>query len=235
MLEKDLPIDRTCHVVYTKACKKQMRQMLEKYYVPEEQEKMWEAFQMKFVECLKTWRTDLGGAKNFHNGQGGTYDCIAMMCFYDVCREKVTFRDVEVMEENLMMPSFRKLRFVNINRPFWKKLMHTAFLKAKSRCDAWHDYEMHVQPYDADKPIAYDFTSCPTAEFAKQFGYTDIVAALCNVDYVCLQQLHARLIRTGTCVDCACCDYCIAGDRDTKVIAGHEEYVDEAGFRRNRK
>ena len=54
------------------------------------------------------------------------------MCFYDVCRDVITFREMEEIEENLILPSFRKLRFVDINKPFWKKLMHIAFLRAKS-------------------------------------------------------------------------------------------------------
>lgn len=42
---------------------------------------IWEQVQLKYAELLSDWRTDLGGKKNFHNGVGGTYDCIAIMCF----------------------------------------------------------------------------------------------------------------------------------------------------------
>ena len=35
--------------------------------------------------------------------------------------------EMEEIEENLILPSFRKLRFVDINKPFWKKLMYRAF------------------------------------------------------------------------------------------------------------
>ena len=87
------------------------------------------------------------------------------MCFYDVCRDVVTFREMEEIEENLILPSFRKLRFVDINKPFWKKLMYRAFTTAQKRCDAWHDYEMDVTPYENSKPIYYEFTACPAAVF----------------------------------------------------------------------
>ena len=43
---------------------------------------MWERVQLKYAEFLSDWRTDLGGKKNFHNGAGGTYDCIAIMSYY---------------------------------------------------------------------------------------------------------------------------------------------------------
>ena len=54
------------------------------------------------------------------------------------------------MEENLILPTFRKLKFVDCNKPFWRKLMYKAFVRAKSGCDKWHDYEMSVAPYELD-------------------------------------------------------------------------------------
>ena len=40
-------------------------------------ETVWEKVQRQYAVYLSDWRTDLGGKKNFHNGVGGTYDCIA--------------------------------------------------------------------------------------------------------------------------------------------------------------
>ena len=103
---------------------------------------------LHYADFLSDWRTDLGGKKNFHNGAGGTYDCIAIMSYYAACRDVATFREIEEMEENLILPSFRKLsKFVDCNKPFFKKLMYKAFCTAKKRCDEWHDYEMAVAPY----------------------------------------------------------------------------------------
>ena len=137
------------------------------------------------------------------------------------------------MEENLILPIFRRLRFVDCNKPFWRKLMYRAFVRAKRGCDKWHDYEMNVAPYEGGKPIYYEFTACPAAEFAKQFGFTDIMPALCNVDYASMELLHARLVRTTTCVDGCRCDYTICGDKDS-YLKIHPEYRDEAGYRRNK-
>ena len=36
-------------------------------------------------------------------------------------------------------------------------------------------YEMDVAPYENSKPIYYEFTACPAAEFAKRFGFADIM------------------------------------------------------------
>ena len=232
MRDSELQIDRSCHVLYSKPCKKEILAKITLHYPEVEREAVWEQVQLRYAELLSKWRTDLGGKKNFHNGVGGTYDCIAIMCFYDVCRDVVTFREMEEIEENLILPSFRKLRFVDINKPFWKKLMYRAFSTAQKHCDTWHDYEMDVTPYENSKPIYYEFTACPAAEFAKRFGFADIMPALCNVDYASMELLHAKLVRTTTCVDGCRCDYTICGDQDP-YVKEHPEYRDENGYRRN--
>ena len=166
MKDSELQIDRSCHVLYSKPCKKEIRAKIALHYPATEREATWEKVQRQYIDFLSDWRTDLGGKKNFHNGVGGTYDCIAIMSYYVVCKAVTSFREIEEMEENLILPIFRKLKFVDCNKPFWRKLMYRAFTTAKKRCDAWHDYEMSVAPYDKDKPIDYEFTSCPAAEFA---------------------------------------------------------------------
>ena len=75
--------------------------------------------QRQYAVFLSDWRTDLGGKKNFHNGVGGTYDCIAIMSYYVVCKAVTSFREIEEMEENQILPTFRKLKIVNCNKPFW--------------------------------------------------------------------------------------------------------------------
>lgn len=54
----------------------------------------------------------------------------------------------------------------------------------------------------------------------------------CNVDYVSMELIHARLVRTTTCANGCKCDYTICGDKDP-YLRDHPEYRDEAGYRRN--
>ena len=77
MKDKKLLFDRKCHVLYSKPCKKEIRAKIALHYPEEEREKVWEQVQRQYVNFLSDWRTNLGGKKNFHNGAGGTYDCIA--------------------------------------------------------------------------------------------------------------------------------------------------------------
>lgn len=233
MRDRDLSFDRTCHVLYTKPCKKQLQQKIALHYPPEQREEVWEQVQLQYVDFLKDWRTDLGGKKNFHNGAGGNYDCIALMSYYVVCKAVTSLAEIEEMEGELFLPAFRKLRFVDVNKPFWKRLLHRAFLTAKKRCDQWGDFVMHVAPYEADKPIYYEFTQCPTAEFAKQHGLLEVMPALCNPDFEGMELLHARLVRTTTCANGCKCDYTICGDRDA-YLKEHPEYRDAQGYRRNK-
>ncbi len=165
MKDDELQFDHSCHVLYSKTCKKEIQSKIALHYPEAEREMIWEKVQRQYVDFLSDWRKDLGGKRNFHNGAGGTYDCIAIMSYYAVCKPVTSFREIEEIEENLILPSFRKLKFVNCNKPFWKKLMHMAFLRAKAGCDKWHDYEMTVAPYEKNKPIYYEFTACPAAEF----------------------------------------------------------------------
>ena len=81
--------------------------------------------QQQYAGFLSGWRTDLGGKRSFHNGVGGTCDCIAIMSYYAVCKAVTSFCEIE---ENLILPSFRKLKFVDCNKLFWQKLMYKAFL-----------------------------------------------------------------------------------------------------------
>ena len=233
MRDRDLSFDRTCHVLYSKPCKKQIQQKIALHYPPEQREEVWEQVQLQYVAFLKDWRTDLGGKKNFHNGVGGNYDCVALMSYYVVCKAVTSLDEIEEMEGELFLPAFRKLRFVDVNKPFWKRLLHRAFLTAKKRCDQWGDFVMHVAPYEADKPIYYEFTQCPTAEFAKQHGLLEVMPALCNPDFEGMELLHARLVRTTTCANGCKCDYTICGDRDA-YLKEHPEYRDAQGYRRNK-
>ena len=175
---------------------------------------MWTRVQLQYADFLRDWRTDLGGKKNFHNGVGGNYDCVALMAYYVICKDVTSLAEIEEMEGSLFLPAFRKLRFVNVNHPFVKRLLHLAFSNAKRQCDKWGDFKMNLAPFDKNKPIYYEFTECPTAEFAKKHGLLEVMPALCNPDYEGMALIHACLVRKSTCANGCKCDYTICGDRD---------------------
>ena len=77
--------------VFKASCKKEILAKIALHYPEAEREAVWEQVQLRYAELLSDWRTDLGGKKNFHNGVGGTYDCIAIMSYYVVCKAVTSF------------------------------------------------------------------------------------------------------------------------------------------------
>ncbi len=233
MQDSELKFDRSCHTIYTQECKRQILSKITLHYPENERDSVWEKVQLQYVDYLSDWRTDLGGSKNFHNGKSGTYDCIALMSYYTVCKDKTSLDEIEEMEGNLILPTFKRLKFVDCNKPIFKRLMYLSFCNAKKQCDKWNDYKMNVAPFDKNKPIYYEFTECPVAQFAKQHNLLEVMPPLCNVDFAAMECIGARLVRKTTCSNGTKCDYTICGSRD-KYINDHPEYVDEAGYRRNK-
>ena len=153
--------------------------MIATHYEKENQVKIWERVQLQFVEYLKNYRKDLGGKKNFHNGACGTYDCIALISYYKVCKDKTNLLEIEDAMDNMLLPSFKKLgKVVDYNKPFFKKLLYKSFKSAKGRCDKWNDYVMNIDDFSIDKPIYYEFNRCPVAEFAKENDILEVMPAL---------------------------------------------------------
>lgn len=75
-----------------------------------------------------------------------------------VCKDVTNLKELGEMEESLFLPAFHMLKFVNCNKPFFKKLLYKSFLNAKKQCDKWQDYKMNLDPFEKDKPIYYEFT-----------------------------------------------------------------------------
>lgn len=72
MKDNELQFDRSCHVLYSKPCKQQIREKIALHYPAEEHEAVWERVQRQYADFLSDWRANLGGKKNFHNGAGAT-------------------------------------------------------------------------------------------------------------------------------------------------------------------
>lgn len=210
-------------VMYSKKCKKEIRKRVD--------ESTFNKIHERYMYYLNDWNRDLGGTKNFHNKKGGTYDCIFMMCYYEVCN--VSKKEIEEIEGSLFLPSFKRLKFVNISKKFYKKLLHKAFVMSEKKCKKFDDYRMKVYPLEDGKPIHYTFTTCPVNDFAKKYGFNSLMPSFCNPDYKGMEYMNAKLVRTTTCSNGDCCDYVICHKSD-KYLADHMEYVDEEGYIRNK-
>lgn len=234
MREEDLQIDRSCHCVYSKACRELILDKIKFHYEPHQVDPIFEEIQHQYERYLKDFnRRDLGGEKNFHNAKAGTYDCIMLVCYYVVCKDKTNFNEIEEMTKELTVGSFNKLGFVNIDKPFFKRLMYIAFKNAEKKCHKWQDFTMNLDSYEKNKPLHYCFTRCPFADFIHQFGLEEIAGALCNVDYASMEAMNVKLVRRHTLIEGDHCDYTFYSPKDP-YLKDHEEYRDAWGFIRNK-
>lgn len=72
MKDSELNFDRSCHVLYSKPCKKQILEKIALHYPPEKREEIWTGVQLKYIDFISDWRTDLGGSKIFITERAGT-------------------------------------------------------------------------------------------------------------------------------------------------------------------
>ena len=215
MREKDLPFDRTKHVIYTKSAEKCVRKLLRRYYDEKTAADLWEKIQLQYCEYLKE-EPALGGAKITVS----IYDPILIFAWYAVVPDKPPLEDVQQDVFDCFMGSFTALgKIFNLNRKLDNRLAGKIFRKTSDtrkeeikRLPA--SFRMGGFDYDEENGvIRYSFTQCPNAEFAKRHHMEDVLPVMCNCDHFAMQKLHATLIREGTCCTGACCDYCIVGDQ----------------------
>ena len=57
MKDNDLQFDRSCHVLYSKPCKKEIQAKIALHYPETEREAVWEKVQRQYAVFLSDWRT----------------------------------------------------------------------------------------------------------------------------------------------------------------------------------
>lgn len=236
MDEKDLPFDRIKHVCYTPQAKQVMLRHLSAHYPAAEVPAVWETIQRQYVLYLQDVPY-LGGEKNGRNGAGGTYDCIALMAWYQAqaehCRPPIS--ELYEMECELAMPAFQKIGgLVNVNHGPLMRLLNAVFAvvakQTRRQLAQWpDDYDMTSEPFDPALGARYRFDRCPVADFARSHGLEHLLAPLCNTDYAAMEAMHGTLLRRHTCGNDCLCDYRIVGDQHPDAKK-YPRKTDEKGF-----
>ncbi len=231
MREKDLPFDRTKHMVYTNNAKKCVQKLLHRYYDEQTAARLWEKVQLKYCEYLKD-EPALAGLKITTS----IYDPILIFAWYAVVPDKPALEEVQQDIYRSFFGSFGVMgKVFNLNRKPDNRLAASIFQKANDiRVEEIkkfpESFRMGCCAYEKeDGVIRYSFTQCPNAEFAKRHHMEDVLPVLCNCDHLAMQAIHAFLIREGTCVTSDCCDYCIVGDRNP-IAAEYELKTAENGL-----
>lgn len=216
MKEKDLQIDLSRHVLYSKQAKACVQKLLRRYYDPQTAAALWERVQLQYVDYLRD-EPAMGGVKLTKS----IYDPILIFAWYAVVPDKPPLEDIQQDIFQCFMGGFEALgKIFNLNRRLDNRVANLAFKSAGNtrireieRFPA--SFRMGTYDYDRENCVVrYCFTQCPNAEFAKRHHMESVLPLMCNCDHLAMQKLHATLIREGTCITADRCDYCIVGDQN---------------------
>lgn len=219
MKEKDLPIDRDKHKVYTKNAKKCVQGLLRRFNDEKTAAELWEKIQLQYCEYLK----EEPALKDLKI-TASIYDPILIFAFYAVIPDKPPIEEIQQDVYDCFMGGFDILgKIFDLNRKIDNRLAARIFKKTSDIREEESgkfpaSFHMGGYEYDEEKGIIrYSFSQCPNAEFAKRHHMENVLPVMCNCDHMAMAKLHAVLIREGTCCTDGCCDYCIVGDRDPIV------------------
>ncbi len=223
MREKDLPIDRNKHAVYTKRAKRCVWKLLRRCYDRRTAAGLWEKIQLQYAEYLR----DEPALKDL-KVTVSVYDPILIFAWYAAAPKKPPREETQREICDCFFGSFDVLgKLFDLNREMDNRLANRVFKRASDiraeEIKRFPDsFRMGFYSYDKKQGVVrYSFTQCPNAEFAKRHHMEDALQLMCNCDHMAMRKLHAALIREGTCVTADCCDYCICGDRNP--LAGEYE------------
>ena len=88
-------------------------------------------------------------------------------------------------------------------------------VKEKQAKGEWMDtWGMLVNPDNKKEGFAFTLVGCPLVEYAKKYGYMELMPHMCALDHTYAKLMHAKLIRTHTVATGAdSCDYWYVPDQ----------------------
>ncbi len=132
-----------------------------------------------------------------------------------------------VLEETLRRPMIWKVmgKGRNINRQKDLQKVKNMFQRCKNWADEHPEYQGKTWDFNFDETLHnkgsyYYFTVCPLNNFARKYGFLEILPVMCNIDYLTAEMMHAKLHRDYTLASGgSMCDYWFTGDEsDNKKI-----------------
>lgn len=171
---------------------------------------------------------DLGGKDNSLAGNLTMF--IIFLSFYEATDHRL---DGNAIDE-LLIEVYNSVRFLsplmNINHKcilnplrkyLYKSYKEYADNVRKNQAEGkWLDtWGMRVNPNNTDEGIAFTLVGCPLVQYAKKYGYMEIMPHMCNLDHQYAKLMHAKLIRTHTVATGSdSCDYWYVPDKSETAI-----------------
>lgn len=200
---------------------------LEKHY-PKEMDKIIKRAEEILPE-LKAKAPELGGKEN---ALANNFDMFLLfLSFYEASDHRMAGEAIDEIIADL----YERLKFLsgimNINRPGFLKLMRKYLYKSyrayadkveqKRSQGKWLEtWGMTVNPENTEVGFAFTLIGCPIVQYAKKYGYEELIPHMCALDHAYARILHAKLIRTHTVASGAdSCDYWYVPDESDKAKA----------------
>lgn len=148
------------------------------------------------------------------------FEGLLFLALWEAADGKISVDDLrEITRAVMQFPAMKLVGlFVNANRSGLEKLEKRMHKNAE-----WP--EVHPQykgvswDFNFDKTkhsegFYYHFTRCPLNDFARREGYIEVLPAMCEIDLLSAELMHAKLIRKQTLASGGdCCDYWFVGDK----------------------
>ena len=176
----------------------------------------------KTLEIAQTYwdeTTYIGGRENIL--ADNLYMSEILFATVEACDRDFPGEDILRLGDALMVSKIRKIgKVINgpklVNKRWVQRFVEHMYGSYIKKCDArdWgNTWAMEVNPYGHVEGIAWRFTSCPLAKFAKEHNMLPWAKYLCQMDHRMAEAAGCRLIRKHTIVagDDEC-DYWIIGE-----------------------
>ncbi len=192
---------------------------------PAQAEELWITIENQYLAWKET-EGNLGGKKNMMSSN--MLLCYAMCAFYDAIDRQFSEQDMEVFVNKVMGSTFRMLRHLDMNRLennhvlmslAYRYLENYTKKSDRYRDNAWgNTWKVEVNPENRNIGIAYHLHTCPLYDFAKKYGYMELLPYMCNTDSLVAEQFHARLIRHRVLSEGDdVCEYWYVGDKSIEA------------------
>ncbi len=182
---------------------------------------------------LKAKAPDIGGRENTLANNLDMF--LLFLAFYEASDHRMAGEAIDEIIADLYTRLKPLNGIMNINRPGFLKMLRKYLYKSyqryadkvkqkKSRGEWLETWDMVVNPENTEEGFAFTLVGCPLADYAKKYGYEDLMPHMCALDHSYAKIMHAKLIRTHTVATGAdSCDYWYVPDESNtaKNYTGH--------------
>ena len=171
---------------------------------------------------------DLGGKENLLADNLSMF--IIFLSFYEATDHRL---DGKAMDD-LLEEIYKSVKFLNpimninhkaVLNPL-RKYLYKSYQKyadkviQKKAEGKWLEtWNMIVNPNQTEEGVAFTLVGCPLVQYAKKYGYMEIMPHMCNLDHKYAKLMHSKLIRTHTvAAGSDSCDYWYVPDKSKTAM-----------------